>query len=590
MEWNSLWKYKYLSGNGDGTGGRWINLSANLPDNGGVFDKYNCQGSYDMVVNFLPTDTSTLFIAGTDIFRSNTGFFDNKHTAHIGGYGVGASLPNITVYPGSHSDEHVLFFSSSNPLVMYNGGDGGLFKTTNDMANNVTWTTFDNGYVTTMFYTVTSDHAVSGSPILAGGAQDNDCLFDNSLSLTNSWSKPIFGDGAFCNIADSGKYFYYEITSGHIFKAQMDTVTGAVVAFNRMDPVGAKNYEWLSPCVIDPNNNYIMYLGAGKYLWRNNNLSAIPLSNQWDSISTNWIKWNDSVPVSGADITAIGVSTIPANILYYGTSNRNVYRIVNANTGTPTAVNITGNKVPNTFPSGAFGNASPYVTCIAVDPTDGGKLMVVFSNYGAHNLFYSSDSGATWTYTAGNLSGTNQPSLRWAAIQHLPSGATIYWVAASTGLYSTDSLKGTATIWVQQATNSIGNSVCNMVDVRQSDGLVAVATHTRGIYTANITSLNDIATAVNEPVAPASLLQVELYPNPSRGEASIAYHLQQNSENVVLRIYDQHGMLVQEMPLSNAHAGDNIQTIDLSSRAAGIYFCSLSTSNAVQTVRMLVVK
>ena len=52
VEWNSLWKYTYLSGDGDSAGGRWINLSANLPHSGGTFDKYNCQGSYDMVVSF----------------------------------------------------------------------------------------------------------------------------------------------------------------------------------------------------------------------------------------------------------------------------------------------------------------------------------------------------------------------------------------------------------------------------------------------------------------------------------------------------------------------------------------------------------
>jgi hypothetical protein len=204
-------------------------------------------------------------------------------------------------------------------------------------------------------------------------------------------------------------------------------------------------------------------------------------------------------------------------------------------------------------------------------------------------LYYSSDSGSTWRYIAGNLAGTNQPSLRWAAIQHLQSGGTVYWVAASTGLYVTDTLNGTSTVWVQQAANSIGNSVCDMVDVRQPDGLVAVATHTRGVYTANITSLNDITTVDNLD-APNANMQVELYPNPSLGKASISYHLQQAEENMQLRIYDQRGMLIQEIPLSNAHTGNNIQAIDISRQSAGVYFCSLVTAEGMKTVRMLVVK
>jgi hypothetical protein len=326
-----------------------------------------------------------------------------------------------------------------------------------------------------------------------------------------------------------------------------------------------------------------MYLGAGKYLWRNSNLAGIPLSNMWDSISTNWTKWTDSVPTAGSDITAMGVSTNPANIVYYGTSEERVYRVTNANTGTPTPVDITSTTTNNLFPPGAS-----FVTCIAVDPNNGGNLIVLFSNYGVRNLFYSSDSGKTWAYSAGNLDGTNQPSLRWAAIQHLKSGGTIYWVAASTGLYATDSLNGKLTVWVQQGAGSIGNSVCDMVDVRQSDGLVAVATHTRGIYTANITSLNDITTVHNLNL-PAAAMQVELYPNPSSGKASISYNLPAE-ENVQLRIYNQSGMLVEETSLNNSHKGDNLQSIDLSKQPAGVYFCSLVTAESVKTVRMLVVK
>ena len=582
VEWNSLWKYKYLSGDGDSAGGAWTDLSPNLPHTGGLFDKYNCQGSYDMVVTFLPTDTSTVFIGGTDIFRSTTGFYDYSHTAHIGGYGVGTGLPNIQVYPGDHPDQHVLFFSKSNPYNMYSGCDGGLFKTLDDTASNVTWNTFNNGYITTMFYTVTSNHETSGSPILVGGAQDNDCLFDNGLSVTNPWTKPIFGDGSFCNIADSGKFFYYETTSGHLFKTQMDTTTGAVVAFNRMDPIGAKDYEWLSPCVVDPNNNYLMYLGVGKYLWRNNNLSAIPLTNMWDSISTNWTKWNDSIPTNGADITALAVSSNPANTVYIGTSVRDVYRIDSANTGTPALKKVTQLTGSNQFPLNAF------VDCIAVDPDSANKVIVVYSNYGTHNLFYSSNSGTSWVRIGGNLNGSNEPSLRWAAIQHLPSGGTIYWVAASTGLYATDSLKGNSTIWVQQGTGTIGNSVCDMVDVRQSDGLVAVATHTRGIYTANITSISNITTVNNLNPAAADM-QVDLYPNPSSGKATLSCNLLQEG-NMEMTIYNEQGQVVQQTQYNHLQPGNNLLNIDISRQAAGVYFCNLICGDKVKTVRMLVVK
>jgi len=279
VEWNALWKYKYISGDGSGAGGIWYDLSANLPSRGGLFDKYNSQGSYDMVIRVLPTDTSTVFIGGTDVFRSTTGFFDTSHSVHIGGYGVGTTLPDIKRYPNHHPDQHVIFFSSNNAYRMYSGCDGGIFKTYNDTAKNVSWTPLNNGYITTMFYAVSSDHNRPGGNVLIAGAQDNNSVFDNSLLQTNPWTIPLFGDGAYCYIEDSSKVFYYSSEQGKMFKMQMDTVTGTVSGFRRIDPIGAKGYEFVNPYVIDPNNNYIMYMSAGKYLWRNNNLSVIPFTN-----------------------------------------------------------------------------------------------------------------------------------------------------------------------------------------------------------------------------------------------------------------------------------------------------------------------
>lgn len=582
VEWNSLWKYKYLSGDGDSAGGEWFDLSPNLPHTGSMFDKYNCQGSYDMAVSFLPTDTSVVFIGGTDIFRSTTGFFDDTHTAHIGGYGVGATLPNIKVYPGSHPDQHVLFFSQSNPLVMYNSSDGGLFKTYNDTAANVQWKTFDSGYITTMFYTVTSNHAAPGSNILLAGAQDNDCLFDNGAALTNPWTKPIFGDGSFCYIADTGKTFYYEITTGKLFKVQMDTLNGTVAAFNRIDPIGGKNYEWLNPYQPDPNNNHIMYFGGGKYLWRNNDLSAIPLSNMWDSISTNWVKWTDSVPLNGQYITALAVSTVPANRVYYGTSDQRIYKVDNANSGTPIPVDITQKTGVNVFPAG-------YVSCIAVDADSAGRAIVVFCNYSVHNLFLTNNGGVSWSRIGGNLNGVNQPSLRWAAIQHLSSGDTIYWVAASTGLYATNHLLGNSTVWVQQGTNTIGNAVCDMVDVREGDGLVAVATHARGVYTSNITSVNQIASVQPTSAFISAGVHLSVFPNPFTQHASISFTLP-DERFVQMTIYDVQGRIVKQFAGSIMTQGLHIIPFQSGSEAAGIYYCRLQAGNDVQCIRMALMK
>lgn len=584
VEWDGLWKYKYLSGDGDSSGGAWRDLTANLPSTGGLFDKYNCQGSYDMVVQFLPKDTATVFIGGTDIFRSTTGFYDTMHTAHIGGYLPGCGLHPAKPYPGHHPDQHVFFFSKSNPYIMYNGCDGGLFKTLNDTANPVSWHTFDLGYVTLMCYTVASDHTRPGGQILLAGAQDNNSLFDNSTQLNNLWTKPIFGDGSFCYIADTGKLFYFSSEEGKMFKTQVDTLNGTITSFNRIDPIGGKDYQFVNPYGIDPNNNAIMYLAGGKYLWRNNNLLGIPLSGGWDSITTNWIKFPDSIPTTGATISALAISTNPPNILYYGTSAQRLYRIDNANNGTPVSVDITSYvSGPDEFPLG-----SSYIISIAADPDSANDVIVAFSNYNIHNLFYSNNSGTSWQWIGGNLDGTNNPSIRWVTMQHLPAGGTIYWVAASTGLYATDSLKGKNTVWVQQGLNTIGNVVCDMVDVRPADGLVAVATHGHGVYSANVTSISQISAV---PVVRNENLQKQfsVYPDPSPGKATVSFYLENNSY-VQLKLYTISGNLAEVFPGGMMQAGYNSIILNGNILPSGIYFCELVEGSSLLYKKVMFIK
>jgi hypothetical protein len=90
-------------------------------------------------------------------------------------------------------------------------------------------------------------------------------------------------------------------------------------------------------------------------------------------------------------------------------------------------------------------------------------------------VFYSSNGGTTWTDVEGNLAGENGPSVRWAAI--VPSGGSkVYFLAASTGVYSTTALNGANTQWVQEGNTSIGNVVVDMIVARPEDELLVAGT------------------------------------------------------------------------------------------------------------------
>lgn len=583
-EWNSLWKYTYLTGDGAGANGTWQDLSANLPNTGGQFDRWQVQGSYDMVIKVKPNDPNIVFIGGTNLYRSTSGFQDSINTTFIGGYEQFSALPVINSYPNHHPDQHCLEFLPSNPDIMFSCNDGGVFKTMNNTDSSVVWESLNNGYLTTMFYTVAIDHATLGNNIIIGGAQDNGSWYTNSAVPTDPWVQPRGGDGSFCAIADNQSSYYFSIQNGKMMKATLDA-NGNKTSFARIDPIGLKDPEFINPFVLDPNNNNLMYLAGGKYLWRNDDLSGIPMVGNWDSISTNWIRWTDSVPTANSMITAVHACKGTPNRVYYGTDKKKVYRVDNANVGTPVPLDIT----PTT---GILFPANGFVSCITSDPLDGNKVMVVFSNYGVYSLFYSADAGVTWAKAAGNLEqfsggSGNGPSLRWASILHVSDG-TVYLVATSTGVYATDTLNGISTVWVQQGSSTIGNSVCDMIETRDSDGLVVIATHSSGMYSANITSVNDVATG-STVISAKNDLKLINYPNPAIEATNISFFLNKNAK-VKLQILDEYGRIVETILDQVLPAGEQKIEYNVKNLKSGMYYYSLITDEKRKTNKLLIVK
>ena len=582
IEWDVLWRYTYLSGNGSGAGGMWEDLSMNLPNSErwGMFGDFNAQGSYDLVVRVKPNDPNTVFIGGTNIYRNTNRFNDTTNTRFVGGYLPYSALPVIASYPNHHPDQHTITFLPSNPDVMISTNDGGIFRTNDCTQNAPTWNSLNNGYLTSMFYTVAVDHATSGNNIIIGGAQDNGSWYTNNATLTNPWVQPNSGDGSYCAIADNQSAYYFSIQLGKMRRTILDGA-GNVTSFARIDPIGGKGYQFINPFVLDPNNNNIMYLAGGKYLWRNDNLSTIPMIGNWDSISTNWVRWDDSVPQANVNITALAVCKTPANRVYYGTDKKRVFRIDNANTGTPIPLDISATAFP----------ATGFVSCIATDPNNGDHVMVVFSNYSIYSLFYSADAGATWQKVAGNLEQTstgsgNGPSLRWASFLPVSDGM-IYIVSTSIGVFATDTLKGLTTTWVNQAANTIGNEVCDMTDVRVSDGLVVMATHSHGIFSTNFISVNDIVT-VHELAANISL-DTKLYPNPTSDEVNINYEIPTNSD-VEIILLDEMGRSIRTTSKKHQSKGNYSEKMNVNDLASGIYYVSIHAGQISETKAIIVAR
>jgi hypothetical protein len=465
---HQLWKYNYISGDGSGSGGSWVNRGGNLPDElGGLGsagnDPFDTQGGYDMFVQVSPNDTDFVIAASTNLYRSTDGFASTSNYNRIGGYD---NPLNYDHYTNHHPDLHSGAFLPESNIIYYSGSDGGVHITSDITESTVSWTSLNTGYNTSQFYSI-SLAPESASNVMMGGTQDNGTWLGTSPGLS-SWTNVEGGDGTIVEVAplvDDKLYTAYQF--GGVRKRQRD---GTFIS--DFTPLSAMNQLFVNPLVLDPKNSSLMYYAGGTTssntgIWRCNPITAT--SSDWTSLS--------STIISSDQVSALGISTDnSANVLYYGTKSGVVKRVDGANSGSsPTVTDVSSG-----LPSG-------YVNCLAVDPTNSDNVIAVFSNYNLQSLWYSTNGGTNWTDVEGNLAGATGPSVRWASIFYV-SGTSHYFLGTSVGVYFTNTLNGGSTVWTQEAVSFIGNAVTVMLDWRDNDGTLAAATHGKGVYTTQITS------------------------------------------------------------------------------------------------------
>ena len=154
----------------------------------------------------------------------------------------------------------------------------------------------------------------------------------------------------------------------------------------------------------------------------------------------------------------------------------------------------------------------------------------------------------------------------------------MYLVGTSTGVYATNHLDSTATIWQQQGTNSIGKIVVPMLDVRLADGLVVAGTHANGIFYANLTDTLDMLASVFENER-AGKNYVSVFPNPASSQLAICNSQLANSD---IEVYDIRGQKVFSQPQTSNQKSQTV--IDVSEFIPGIYFAVLKNSTGEKAV------
>jgi len=540
---HNLWKYKYLSGDGSGAGGFWSNRTANIPNDHCTgfytfdFAKFSSQSSYDLFVAVLPGDTNTVFLGGTNIYRSVDGFTTPDYD-WIGGYQCDTAKISNYVYPNHHPDQHKLLFLPSNSSIAVSASDGGIKKTQNILAATVAWENLSNGYNTGQFYTCAIEPGNTASEIIVGGLQDNGTYFTNTLDYNRDWQHSFYGDGGYCAITRNRANYYLSWQTGKVFKFSISD-DGTVNNLTRIDPTGGGNsYLFIAPFILDPTEDNIMYLSAGRVIWRNDSLSAIPLlGDEYGTISKGWNKLSGTatgISFNSPAITTLDISEAQPQVLFFGTDNGKVYRLDSCRSNTTQKVDISGAGFPS----------SAYVSCVESDRLNAGNLLISFSNYGIPSIFYSDDGGSTWGDVSGNLEENpdgsgNGPSVAWVHIYN-DGSAVKYFAGTSIGLFSATQLDGANTVWTQEGANSIGNVVINMIASRVFDNNIVVATHGNGMYSNKIFE----PSAIRE--SDFVELKCNVFPNPFAELVSIEVRTEEPAA-LHLRVLDVSGKLISEM-------------------------------------------
>lgn len=479
---NNLYKYNAIDQS-------YIDLSDKLPTTTAPIGGLNTQGSYNMVIEIHPTNPDFIIIGGTNLFRTTDGFRTKVQDAPnnwIGGY---SPKNDVSLYPDQHPDMHAVLFYPSNPNKVLNGNDGGVFVTDDITASSsfeepVDWVSLNNGYITTQPYAVSFDPESESDDILAG-FQDNGTWYTDQTDTNAFWEEQFGGDGSYNAFADNGRTQYVSSQRGNVFRLNQNE-SGDAVSLSWVRPAIGGSFAFITPFVLDPNNDNVMYMPAGRALLRNSNLDEIPSVSSIDELTApTEVNWSEITKVESIltqnrprrelnNITALDVSKFPeANKVYYGTGQGQIFRLDYADLPSSKPVDIFTGKG---FPEKGF------VSSIQVDPNNSNRVLVTFSNYNIPSLFFTDDAGDTWIDISGNLEenkdGTgNGPSVRWTSFLGNEDGIL---AGTSSGLYYANRILRENTVW-QLENNQIGDGVVMQVRTRK-DGLAALAVHGNGVF------------------------------------------------------------------------------------------------------------
>ncbi|MEQ9303124.1 MAG: PKD domain-containing protein, partial [Marinoscillum sp.] len=403
------------------------------------------QAWYDLIVAVHPADHQTVIIGGIDLYRSE----DGGDSWDLISYWTGACDSYV------HADQHNFQFRPGYNDHAIASNDGGVYFTA-----NVTNPSEENGpdfqprnrdYNVAQFYACAARNE-AGSDWFLAGAQDNGSHLFNGIGV-NSTREVTGGDGAFCFIDQNEGDI--QITS-YVYNSYYFTTD----SWNSFVNIDANGGRFINPADYNSNTNTLYAAG------NSNTLVRYVVDEEIESEEL-------SVSIGNQVMSTITVSPYNDNVLFAGTGTGRLFKISGIG-ATPSASAIDN------------GAINGYISCVAVGESDN-HLMAVISSYGSQSVYETKDGGASWAPKEGNL--PDMP-VRWALYN--PNNYNEVLIATELGVWSTDDISAENPEW-EPSNEGLANVRCDMLKYRDSDGLVILATHGRGLYTSDIFVQNPLA-------------------------------------------------------------------------------------------------
>jgi hypothetical protein len=337
---------------------------------------------YDMPVAVDPNNANNIFIGGQS----------GSTVGACGSSSFGRSIDGGATFSASqaslHADSHAIAIFSGDPTIMYEGNDGGIFRSSDAGAS---WTSRNTaGFNATQFESL-AIHPTDPT-FTIGGTQDNGTEF---LQPGGAWTRADGGDGGFSAIdqtaADTTNvtmyHTYFNSSGSQIGFARVMTV-GSV--WNFFGCGGASNgitcsdsVLFYAPLALGPGTPNTVYFGSDRLYRSTNQGTNMTVVSQAPIVTAG----SGGVPVS-----AIGISPQDDNVRIVGLRDGSVWATT---TGSATLTNITG------------GWAAKYIARTVIDPNNKFTAYVTLDGYGTANHVWKTinlnAATPTWTPTSTNL-------------------------------------------------------------------------------------------------------------------------------------------------------------------------------------------